>query len=387
MSIPASLADPFLALLRCAVTGAQEEIDLTGINYEALFSLAKLHDLAHLVHYALTRRGAAPGEAARKFQSQFDLAVFRQVKRELALAQVREALEAAQIPYVLLKGAVLMELYPEPWMRTSADLDVLVPQEAFDRAGAALKNSGFRFSHETHHDSSFFTPENYHIELHHSLIEDNRLPNTTPLLENLWDQTTACADGRCERRLPDALFYFYHIAHMAKHFQKGGCGIRSLLDLWLLNHAVSFDPRAREQLLARSGLKTFATHAVQLSEVWFSKADEAPALQEMADYLLSGGVFGSWKASIIFRRQHSEPQSRARASWKRVFLPYARMRLLYPVLKKLPVLLPVFWVVRLTKLLDPAVRKRVGTARMLDRTVTDSDCTSLEALMRELELW
>lgn len=29
--------------------------------------------------------------------------------------------------------------------------------------------------------------------------------------------------------MKEEMFYFYHIAHLAKHFEVGGCGIRQII--------------------------------------------------------------------------------------------------------------------------------------------------------------
>lgn len=105
--------DTFISLLRSAVIQTNEEIDLADINYETLFSISKFHDLAHIVYYELNRRNALPkDEILAKFKQQYNMAILRHVKRMMAIEQIREILEKARIPFVLLKGAVLIDLYP-----------------------------------------------------------------------------------------------------------------------------------------------------------------------------------------------------------------------------------------------------------------------------------
>lgn len=42
------------------------------------------------------------------------------------LEQIGKTLEKANIPFILLKGSVIRKYYPESWMRTSCDIDILV---------------------------------------------------------------------------------------------------------------------------------------------------------------------------------------------------------------------------------------------------------------------
>ena len=389
--------DVFFALLRSAMTKTNEDIDLSGVDLEELLRLANAHDLAHLVCYELERRGLivegegcenhstlAEGQVIDDFVEQLDLAMFRHINREIAVAKVREVLEGEKIPFIILKGTVLMDFYPEPWMRTSSDVDVLVSPDDFVRAVAAFKQSGLVNFAETDHDLSFYTTEEFHVELHHSLIDDDRLPDTTKHIKNIWNYSKPSSDGKVERTLNDEMFYFYHIAHMAKHFKESGCGIRYFMDIWVLNHATSFEKDRRNALLADSGIKTFAEKAEKISEIWFSGAKPDPELDEIIDFLINGGIYGSLEYGTILKRHRKG--SRVAFYIYRLFMPYDKIKYLYPVLQKVPILLPIFWVVRWFKLLNPKVRRHVKQEIAIERSSDACDAEKMENMMRKLEI-
>jgi hypothetical protein len=297
-----STIETFIALLRSAVTCTNEEIDLADINYEALFSLAKFHDLAHIVYAELNKRIEHwEGDIYRKFRQQYDMAVYRCIKRDLAIEQLQVALENARIPFVLLKGTYLMKLYPETWMRTSSDVDILVKKEEHHKAADTLQKDGFIKIAETAHDFSFSSPDKYHIELHYSLIEDDKLPSASKVLEKVWDNANH-NENHSEEMLNDEMFYFYHLAHMAKHFKDGGCGIRSFIDLWLLNHNIPYDVQKRIEYLTDGGLLAFAKQSESLSEKWFSNDKGDVESPEFEDYIISGGVYGTAEHNVIVRK-------------------------------------------------------------------------------------
>ncbi|MFX7845188.1 nucleotidyltransferase family protein, partial [Acinetobacter baumannii] len=81
-------------------------------------------------------------------------------------------------------------------------------------------------------------PSGQHIELHFNLIEDHRIKGASAILNRVWDAAVPCGGWTYQYEMPDELFYFYHIAHMAKHVENGGCGIRPFLDIWVLMHYV-----------------------------------------------------------------------------------------------------------------------------------------------------
>lgn len=96
--------------------GAGEEIPVPDPG--ALYSAAKFHDLAHVIFYELEKRKALPeGEDYTRFKRVYDAALFRHACRTVAISQIRETLNEADIPFILLKGAVLFNAswleYPE----------------------------------------------------------------------------------------------------------------------------------------------------------------------------------------------------------------------------------------------------------------------------------
>ena len=287
------------------MTNSNEEIDLKDVNYEELFFLSKFHDLAHLIYYELQKRNALnDGEITRKFKSQFDTSLYRAVQRDVAIEKIRNTFERCGIPFILLKGAYLMNLYPESWMRSSSDVDVLVKLGDHSIAVEALKQSGFTAFTESKHDVSFYTQERFHVELHYLLIEKDWLPNTANLLEDIWNYTTS--SDKNERIINDELLYLYHLAHMAKHFKIGGCGVRSFIDLWFLNHSIDYDASKRKSILSESDIQVFAQQCELLSEQWFSNKITNQKYDEFEEYIINGGIYGTTERKVIIEKKKAK---------------------------------------------------------------------------------
>lgn len=381
--------DTFIALLRSAVTQTNEEIDLTDVNCEDLYSLAKFHDLAHIVYYELQQRGfLREGETARKFINQKNMAQYRYILRSIAIEQIRDIFEEEKIPFVFLKGVALMDLYPEPWMRTSSDVDVLIREEDLPRAQTALISFGMKREHEGQHDVSFFSKENFHIELHYTMVEDYTSKKIGDVMKEAWTYFEPKQDGCSEYVMRDEMFYFYHIAHMAKHFRNGGNGVRTIIDLWLLNHKVEFDQSNRNELIEEGGLAAFNDMTLKLSEMWFSKNQRNDSLDTLEDYIIKGGIYGTTERNVTITRKKSG--SRITYYLKRAFLPYNELKHAFPILKNYPVLLPLMWIVRWFRLLNPAIRKKTINEIKIEQSVDKSACEESEKiviLMKELKIW
>ena len=235
----------------------------------AIITIAKRHDIAHMVAYGLLNN-----KLVDDIDNQIHFLIYRKIHRHetlnYELTRIVDVLEKNKIPFIPLKGSVIREHYPEPWMRNSCDIDVLVHTENLEVAISCLvKNLQYIEGERTTHDVSLFSPQKVHVELHFDLVEEGRAKSAIEVLEHVWDNVSAHQGYKYWHDMTDEYFYFYHIAHMAKHFETGGCGIRPFIDLWILDHMNNVDRVARDALLSQGNLLKFTTVARELSEVWF----------------------------------------------------------------------------------------------------------------------
>ena len=100
--------------------------------------------------------------------------------------------------------------------------------------------------------------------------------------------------------------------------------------------------------LEEVGLTVFSKRLDALSEVWFGSDEADESIEELSDYVLLSGVFGNkinHYMGGILRGDYSDKKSSFILS--RLFPPRAKIQDRYPVLKKIPFLLPIFWVIRI----------------------------------------
>ena len=345
-----------------------------------LYECAKRHDLAHLIADALEKLGLLPmeGEFPAKLRRQQMLAVYRQQRSQYELQVVCDLLEQEKIPFIPLKGAVSRDYYPEPWMRTSCDIDVLVCENDMTRATELLiEKLGYRKGVESPHDISLHTESGIHIELHHTLTNDRITPEGGEILSNVWSFADV-EDGReYQHRLTDSMFYFYHIAHMAKHIQIGGCGVRPFLDQWILQHCITHDDAEREALLEKGKLLVFAQAAEKLADVWLADVEANETILWLENFILNGGVYGNVenRVSILQKKRGG----RVKYVLSRIFISYDSLKYYYPILQKHRWLTPVYEVVRWFRLLftgktKVAVREfRANNQMSKDQTENTAD--------------
>lgn len=348
-----------LALVRSALTGDKIPQDIqaeyTAEQLPDLIKTAHKQDVAHLVVFGLKQNGLLT-DAEKRLEQYIHKAVFRHEGLVFEYGQICKALEQAQIPFLPLKGSILRDYYPEAWMRTSCDIDILVRREHLESAVAYLtQNLQYEETERATHDVSLFSPSGVHLELHFDLVEEDRANNATEVLNTVWDDVSLCSGCQYRYQMSDAFFYFYHIAHMAKHFELGGCGIKPFIDLWILEHRPTTDKERRERLLQESGLTQFALACQRLSRVWLESEGMDELSLQMQNFILHGGVYGSADNRVVLQqRKHG---GKLGYIFSRMFVPYERLKRYYPVLEKHRWLMPFMQVRRWFMLLNPRIRK------------------------------
>ena len=184
------------------------------------------------------------------FYKQLLMSAMRYEAMNAELIKVCNAFEQAEIAHMPLKGSVMRQYYPEPWMRTSGDIDILVHIEDIDRAlDIIINNLNYKNTGKTLHDLELLSPNGVHLDLLFDTVEESYSGNANAVLKNIWDYAVLKEATKYLYVLSDGMFYFYHVAHMAKHFEEGGCGIRFFLDMWLLNNSEKFIAQEAEDLI------------------------------------------------------------------------------------------------------------------------------------------
>lgn len=374
------------SLLRFSLAGERlDKAAVTTDTLEVLYGLSRRHNVVHIVGDALYQNGLLTEDhpLAGKFEEQQLELLRRYAVQEQEYLRTAEALDAAGISFMPLKGAVLRQYYPDPYLRSSCDIDILVHREELGRAQETLKAAlGYTGNGKlSSHDVSLFSESGVHIELHYDLMEDSHQNDGAAILNRVWDYATPVSESSSCYGMTDAMFYFYHIAHMAKHIRSCGCSIRPFMDLWVLEHRVQHDPAARDALLKQGGLLTFANAARRLSEYWFSHASAGEDTQRFAAFILR---YGEKETAVSVRRR--DDTGKGRYLLGRVFPPYSSLAFRYPVLQKYKWLLPVMWLRRWLALLSPDKRRRMQLELETNAAVSDEHANAVAQLFTELDL-
>lgn len=318
---------------------------LTPEHLPALYKLAKKHDLAHLVGSALEKNGLLPenSEAKKRFLSERNMAIYRLEQQTYEYGRVCQTLEEAGIDFLPLKGSVIRSLYPEPWQRTSCDIDILVPADKLDDASKRLHEAlGYELGEKTVNDLSLFAASGVHLELHYDLTECGRF--SRDILGDIWRYARVAEGEKHRFLLCNEALYFYHVAHMVKHFEDGGCGVRPVLDLYLLSQNLQMDTDKREEMLKSYAFSAFAKACEKLARVWFAGEESDPLSERLERYILSGGAYGTLENRVSV--QQAKKGGKFRYLLSRIFISNKELKVKYPILEKKPYLTPFYHIKR-----------------------------------------
>ncbi len=376
------------ALLRSAIRGNQlqetEKEFLSDDVLKELYGIAKKHDVAHLFASGLDKNGLLSKDN-QKISNEIIMAIYRYTQLTYEYERLCDHLETSNFLFIPLKGSVLRKYYPEPWMRTSCDIDILVHENEVEKIYSCLiRDYGYSYMGKGSHDISLFSPNKIHLELHYNLVEDGLINNSSDVLKSVWEISTVKKQHGFLLEMPDEMFYFYHIAHMAKHFQNGGCGIRFFIDLWILDNIDGVDVNKRNEMLERGDLLKFAKVVRLLSQVWFEEKQHTEITKQMELFILRGGIYGISENRIDIHVQ--KEGGRFNYIFSRIFMPYNDIKFQYPILQKHRWLTPIMEVRRWFRLIFCGRGKWAMKELKYSKSLKSTDATNMQMFLNNIGL-
>ena len=394
--------EELIQILRFEIRGTPLPQGFSVSDEAALVQLAKNHDLAHFVYDALTKNGL-PCTSQFAMQQYF-ASIWRAEQMGHELLDLAELFEKEGIDFIPLKGAVMRPMYPESWMRTSADIDVLVRSEDQLRARDLLAGKlGYSFDpneDRSHHIGMSAPHSDVHVELHYTLFSDHHIGQTIrDMVSGLWNGSSTNGTAHITPKngwthwqvMSDAMFYFYHLAHMAKHMTlSGGCPVRALIDLWILDRLPQRDEPGRKALTEQGGLVTFGQQMSVMADAWLGTASGDGSTQfppvpseELEQYILTGNLYGD-----IDRRTANSVEKSGTAGYilQRIFLPRTILKSAYPILEEHPWLTPFCQIARWTKVFRKKYRNNLKNQTKALVHSGDDDVQQAQQISRILDI-
>lgn len=255
------------------------------------------------------------------------------------------------IDYMPLKGILMKRLYPSPEMRFMGDGDILIRTERYDGISSIMREFGYTENLESDHEYIWSKPPYIIIELHKRIIPSYNKDYYAYYGDGWRLAQKLSKNNSCwEMSAEDELIYMF--AHFSKHFRDSGIGIKHMIDFQVFRNK---HPELKQEYVQRElkklRLNIFYQNISETLAVWF---DNAPS-SDMTDYItgriFASGQFGQYEERLLasavkgIKSGITAKSYRRRKFLKAVFSP-SYLFTEYPLLARIPVLIPLFWIKR-----------------------------------------
>lgn len=311
-------------------------------------------------------------------QNQFNLSVAQSVNQEYSMDELIQYFEQHGLYMIPVKGICTKKRYSDSVLRMMGDIDILCKPNQTKAIHLAMRSLGYENNVEGRKHDSYSRPPYVFVEIHRDLVDgDNEFYS---YYRDIWKRCKPRTGYHCiyEMSLEDE--YIFNFVHLTIHFKSGGIGLRFLVDIYVYEN-LNIDRDYLEKELDKLDLLIFYRNIRSLALYWFGTDEEKAhvvftnTLQELGDYIFSGGLFGS-------RRNHvnlNAGQGKIASFFRTCFPGYASMRSMFPWLR--PVLLPYAWVLRAVRV----IRYRSGNVRAVLESSMSGDAKSGKKLMKFYE--
>lgn len=339
-----------ILLLKSAITGEKfplpEAFDLETALTE--INRHKIHTLAFQggVNCGIPRNHPAMQQLFQKYCHA--MLVSEGQLRELQ--RIYKAFDENEIAYMPLKGCNMKYRYPQPELRLMGDADILIRMEQYERIVPIMESLGFIFKCESDHEL-IWQSRGLYLELHKHLIPSYQ-KDLSPYFLDCWERADLAAASRYVMSPEDEWLYLF--THFAKHFRDSGIGCRHVVDLWVFLRS---HPDLQEDyikgVLKELQLLEFHNNIRQLISVWFENGISDERTEVLTQCIFHSGSWGQVHASLAsasIRNANKRfgKNTKLRYLWSYLFPDLENMQRRHRILEKMPWLLPVMWIVRLT---------------------------------------
>lgn len=335
----------FFSIIKAALT--DEPVELSNdIDYEQIFTLSKKCKVVPLVCHGLyTALGNFP--ELEIFKKYTFFMIGRDQNLMSCLKKIENIFADNGIDYMLLKGASVKRLYPTSECRLMGDADILIKDAQYSKIKELMLQLGLVEKIESDHELIWAGQGGIVIELHKRLIPSYN-DDYYAYYRNPWSKATFNSNHSFSMTKEDE--YIYLFTHLTKHYRDGSAMFRPLIDIWLFKNKHSLlNLEYINKEIEKLELTTFHNNIWDTLDVWFNGKEETELTEFITEEIFSDdrkARIDAANAARVSARSDSVASAKAKTIKNLIFLPMPIMKTKFPILEKLPFLLPIMWVVR-----------------------------------------
>ncbi|MDO4608511.1 MAG: nucleotidyltransferase family protein [Clostridia bacterium] len=270
-----------------------------NISFEDVFETALNHNVANTAYYAVEKLTVKPkNDLLKKWKYERERWILKDINQRIAREEIVTAFNKKGILYIEAQGTKIKEFYPQSDFRTMSDLDFIVNSTDFSKVKPILKKLDYLPVNITEKEIDALRKPDIFIEIHSDFFVETECKN---MLFNAFAHVEYIEEKAV---LKNEYLFLYSFLHFYKHFSNRGCGIRNILDIYLLNKKLSpiINGKFVEEKLEEYGLYELYVKVSNLANNWFDDIIENKEdLSGMADYVFECGVYGN--SNVLFKNR------------------------------------------------------------------------------------
>ena len=337
----------FIYLVSCVVNKEQpDKIRCAEMELEKVYSVALRHALSVCASLAL--------ESVVELPDYFIEAKYKTIRRLALYEKERQTLlklfEENGIWYLPLKGIVIKNYYPKSAMREMSDNDLLIDNNKIYDAKTIMLGMGYTCAYfgEIHHDVYKKSPL-LCFELHRTLFDKKSAPEFFDYYLDIKDKLIKDDNNKFGYHMTNEDLYIFIVCHLYKHYKSCGTGLRSLLDLYVLNKSFG-QSLNREYLVAelkKLGMIEFELYVAKLAEKTFSFGELSESEKEELLFFINSNSHGIYE-NLMANRLQNDDSAKAKLKYlqRRLFPSLKVLESRFPVVRRHVYLYPILIIYR-----------------------------------------
>lgn len=337
-----------MELIGCALNGTAPRIE-EGFDFEKAYEFAQQRQITPLLYYgAMNVPGFMDIVAGKRFfKSTMNMSFFC-AEQDALINSVGDAFKQNKIQHLMVKGTIIRSLYPYPEMRLMSDADILIKEKDYPQIKPIMISLGFEEQYESDHEL-VWKKGDFTIELHKRLVPSYN-KDYYEYFGDGWKLATRVDENTGESFMSDEDSFIYNFVHYAMHYRNGGIGVKHVTDFYvIMQKNPSLDFAYIEAELGKLQLLDFWKNTKKLLGVWFGGEESTELTDFMTTKIFDSGAYGTAEAKVVSQAVRTSNTGKC-MKLKRIvsllFPSYGGMCQKYRFLKKVPILLPIMWVVR-----------------------------------------
>lgn len=303
----------------CSINGSVDE----------LFRLSSALGVASIIGYTLNKSNIN--------NANFEKAIFKSINKYERLSNARKEIDELfndSFKYLYIKGLTISKYYDEPYLRYSADLDIVVEEKQYETAYELLLKKGYKIIRRDKQEITLVNNNGIMIDLHRYYTLDS--DNFELLYKDCFNDT---------HELDINYNYVFNLIHCLKHFRTGILSYKFFVDLYYLRSKI--DNNITQELLKSLGLIKFNDCLNSYLDCILGNKDYDNNDLKIENFIFDyANDLGNKNRVLI----NSYGKSKVSYMLSRLFIPYELICEEYPILKKHKVLLPIYYVKRIVRI-------------------------------------